>query len=216
MNAYYFNKLLLTTGQFKQNRFKMYDIDGSAKYSFGTYPLVSSKVATDNYHLGYIYGGNEDVASNSQSDKFACLARGSLSIYNFNNKLDTCLQTFSIQWYTEKIKEATYKNGKAYVVRVGNGLKVGAGNLAANDKYLFFPFSKNEYMELTQQGIREDFFDYILVMDWNGSPVAKLKLNKRIKFPLEIDKEGNYLYSTHTDTNTGFPQVVRFDIRFLK
>jgi hypothetical protein len=213
-SACYFNKSLLTTGQFKQSRYCVYDTDGFAKYSFGTYPSVSSEVATDNYHMGFIYGASEDVESNSQSDKIACLTANSLSIYNFDKQLNTFSKPFNIQWHIQRVKEATYRNGKPYVLRLGKGLTVGAGLLAANDKYLFFPFSPYEYMELIEQGIENDYY-YIFVMDWNGTPVVKLKLNKRINWPLEMDKEGNYLYSIHTDTKTGFPQVVRFDISFL-
>jgi hypothetical protein len=213
--AYYFNKSLFTTGQFKQGRYSMYDTNGSAKYSFGTYPSVSSKVPTDNYHMGFIYGANEDVESSSQLDKIACLTESSLSIYKFDNQVDTFSQIFNIQWHSESVMEATYRNGKPYVIRFGKGRKVGAGHLAANDKYLFFPFSSDDPNELREQGISGGYYDYIFVMDWNGFPVAKLKLNMRIKYPLEMDKEGNYLYSIYTDTDTGFLQVVRFDISFL-
>ena len=59
-------------------------------------------------------------------------------------------------------------------------------------------------------------YKFILVTNWDGEPVAKILLDKAIHFPLQVDKDGKYLYAIHTDLKTGFAQILRYDISFLK
>ena len=213
-SCFYFNNFLIGSGLFKKDRFCIFSIDGVAHKTFGDFPEVKFNGEYDNYHLGYVFSSIVDFGSNSQSKKIAYTSNNSLSIYSYSAKKDEFNKTFDVQWYIPKIKEATYNNGKPSVLQFGNGLTIGAGNLAVTKKYLFFPFSKNEYIDSYKLGYA-DYFGYIFVMDWDGNPIARLKLDKRIMFPLEIDKEEQYLYSTHTDLETGLPQIVRFDISFL-
>lgn len=212
--CFFFNNSLLVTGQFIRGRYHIFNLNGGIQKIFGSYPTVNSKVDYDNLHLGYIFGSSETIQSNSQYSKIACITKSALTIFNYDNKVDSFNRTFNLKWYTPEIMEATYKNGKPYVLRRGNGAKIGAGNLAANDKYLFFPFSKYEVQEIIKQGVH-DYYGYIFVTDWNGNPLARLKLDKRIHFPLEIDVKGTHLYSTHVDPKSGFAQIVKIDIKVL-
>lgn len=208
------NDRLIATGQFKESRFIVYNKAGVIQDEFGNYANVNSDVDIDNYQLGFIFNGHEIVRSNLALSKIACLDKYSLTIYDRRNDTNSFQNRFNLSWSIANVKEATYKQGKPYVVRMGKGAKVGAGNLASTDKFLFFPFSKLELEQTAKQGIR-DYFEYILVMDWNGEPIAKLNIEKRIQFPLEVDISGSYLYSTHVDTETGLPQIIRYDIGFL-
>ncbi len=46
--------------------------------------------------------------------------------------------------------------------------------------------------------------------------IARLKLDKRINFMLDIGVDENYLYSSHVNEETGFIEIVRIDIRDFK
>ena len=212
--CFFVNNSLIGTGLFDSGRYCIYDLNGNILKKFGSFPKVISRVNYDNYHLGYIFSSREVIRGNSQFTKIASVAQSSFSIYSYDNKIEAFDQSFSLNWYTQEIGEATYKDGKPYVARNGVGAKIGAGDLVVNDKYLFFPFSKDEFIELVKQGIH-DYYGYIFIFDWDGNPVAKLKLDKRIQFPLEFDSNGKKLYSTHIDTKTGFAQIVSIDVSFL-
>jgi hypothetical protein len=202
---------LICSGQFMQGRVQCFDSNGRFIKYFGTYPKVSYNGSLDNYHLGYVYGTDTSFASNVKQDKFAFSERYAFCIYEKTqysfNKL------FEAHWNIPKIYEASYKNDKPYVVRSGDDM-VGSGNIAASEKYFFAPFSEYNYRDIMKQGI-ENYYGYILVLDWNGNPIAKLKLDKEIHFPLEIDDKGKYLYSIHTDLQSGFSQIVRFNLSCL-
>ncbi|MDW3191970.1 MAG: BF3164 family lipoprotein [Cytophagales bacterium] len=205
---------IIATGSFSQGRYHYFNESGNFENSFGEYPYVQSQVEYDNRHLGFIFEGRESLQFSSKLSKLASISRSTLSLFDYNSTTKIFEQSLMLNWHTPIIKEATYKDGKPYVIRIGNGAIVGAGNLAANDDFLFFPFCKDEFREMSRQGIR-DFYNYILVMNWEGEPVARLKLDKRIQFPLEIDESGRHLYSTHVDLEKGFTQILEFDIGFL-
>ena len=208
-----FNRTLIGTGQFETGRYYQYDMNGNITDYFGQYPAVDSKVSYDNYHLGFIYSGTESIRHNTAGTKLASLTGRSLSIFDYGDSQFTNVS--NLVWYTPRIKEATYKDGRPYVLRIGNGAVVGAGSLAVTEDHLFFPFSKYEFREIVLKGF-SDYYGYIFVADWEGNPVVRLKLDKRIQFPMELDKEGNYLYSTHISTETGLSQIIRYDVSFLK
>lgn len=203
---------IICSGQFMQGRFQSFDSNGKFLKYFGNYPKVSYNGKLDNYHLGFVHGTDASFASNVKQNKFACSGDYNFCIYQ--KSTDSFNRLFEVQWNVSAIYEASYKNGKPYVVRNADDM-VGSGSLAATEKYFFAPFSEYSHRDVLKQGI-ENKYGYILVLDWNGNPIAKLKLDKEIQFPLDIDKEGKFLYSIRTNLQTGFSQIVRFNLNCLK
>jgi hypothetical protein len=214
--CFFFENKLICSGQFQKGRFHVFNRNGNFLYEFDEYPKVNfGKTQIDNIQLGFVFGSNVYFYNNSKMSKIACLGSSTLSIYDYGKNSDELVKSFFAQWFSPAILSATYKNGKPYVIRSAKDCMLGAGSIVANDRYLFFPFSSYSINEIIKKG-EEDNFKYIFVTNWDGMPVAKLILDKAIRFPLEIDKDGKFLYSIHTDLKTGFAQIVRFDISFLK
>lgn len=205
------NNQLICSGQFMNGRFQSFDTNGKFIKYFGIYPKASYNGKLDNYHLGYVYGTDASFASNVRQDKFACSERYALCIYE--KSPDSYNKLFEVQWAVSSIRDAAYKNGKPYVLRDGDDM-IGSGNLAATKNYVFAPFSNYSHRDVMKLGI-ENRYSHILVLDWNGTPIGKLKLDKEIQFPLEIDKEGKFLYGIHTDPLSGFSQIIRFNLNCL-
>lgn len=214
--CYLFNDHLICSGEFQKERFQVYNTKGGFLNGFGEYPQVNfSENKIDNIQLGYVFGSDVSFVWNSQNSKIACINKSTLSIYDYNKNKDEFMIDFFVQWFSPKIGEATYKDGKPYVTRSAKECWAGAGNLAANNKYIFFPFSNYRISDLLKGGI-ENEYQFIFVSKWDGKPVARLKLDKPIHFPLEIGKDGKHLYSIHTDIKSGFDQIVRYEVSFLE
>lgn len=214
--CYFFENKLICSGQFQKGRFQIYDIKGNFLNEFDEYPQVNfGKKQIDNLQLGFIFGAGVSFSKNSQMSKIACIGSSTLSIYDYNKIKNEFTKDFFVQWFSPKLGEATYKDGKPYVTSSAKGCMVGAGYIASYDKYIYFPFSTYSLYNIIKEGI-DDPLKYIFVTNWDGVPVAKLVLDKPIRFPLEIDKDGKYLYSIHTDLKTGFAQIIRYNISFLK
>lgn len=214
--SYLFSNKLICSGQFQKSRFQVYDTKGNLLYEFDEYPKVNfGESQIDNIQLGSILGANVSFGKNSQMSKIACLGSSTLSIYDYSEDRNEFVRNFFVQWFFEKVTEASYRHGRAFVRRDPKECMVGAGDIVANDKYLFFPFSNLRISDIISTGI-DDRYKYIFVTNWDGMPVAKLLLDKAIHFPLQIDKEGKFLYSIHNDLKTGFAQIIRYDISFLK
>lgn len=214
--CFLFENKLVCSGKFQKGFFQTYDTNGKFLNEFDEYPKVNfNNKQIDNFQLGFVFGSSISFSENYQMSKIACLGTSTLSLYDYSKNKGEFVKFFFAQWFLPAVKEATYKNGKPYVVRNANDCMEGAGNLAANDRYLFFPFSSYSIADIIKNG-NEDNFNYIFVTNWNGVPVAKLTLDKAIRPPLEIDKDGKFLYSVHTDLKTGFAQIIRYDISFLK
>lgn len=214
--CFLFENKLICSGQFQKGFFQIYDTNGKFLNEFDEYPKVNiNNKQIDNIQLGFIFGPSVSFCQNDQISKIACLGSSTLSLYDYNKNKDEFAKFFFAQWFFPAITEATYKDGKPYVVRSAKDCMNGAGNLVANDRYLFFPFSSYSIADILKNGT-EDNYNYIFVTNWDGVPVAKLILDKAIRSPLEIDKDGKFLYSIHTDLKTGFAQIIRYDISFLK
>lgn len=212
--CYLFNDKVICSGQFNEGRFQIYDKNGRFLDEFGDYPFVSfNETQIDNLQLGYVFGSDVSFCNDTAFKKMACVNSSTFSMYDYNgenkfsNKID-------IQWFKPKIGEAIYKDGKPYVTMSAKDCMVGAGNMVAGKEYIFFTFSNYSVYEIISKGIN-DPLNIILVLNWEGEAVAKLRLSKAVRFPLVIDNDENYLYSIHTDLQTGFPQIVRYDISFL-
>lgn len=203
---------LICNGQFANGCLHRFDENGKWLGYFGSYPETSSNKEIDNYQLGFVFGTDASLGANHQmKNKFACSERYALSIYE--KSLNSFEKIFETQWNASSIVDATYKDGRPYVLRKADDI-VGSGNIASNEKYFFFPFSEYSHREVMKQGI-ENYYKQILVFDWEGTPIVKMKPDKTIHFPLEIDKNGEFLYSIHTDINSGFPQIIRFNLQCL-
>ena len=204
-----FNGQIVASGQFKSGAFNVYDMNGKFIREGGRFPSVNFNGEIDNWQLGYVFGPSYCLAK-KDADLIAYVYLGGFAIAN--NKLN---EIHCIVWNKPEIGEAGYKDGKPIVSQNGRGMMVGAGDLVATDKYVFFTFSKYDFFETMKSGI-ENEHDFILVSDWKGKPVAKLKLDKPVKASLEIDSSSNFLYALRVDETTGLPQIVRYDInKFL-
>jgi len=217
--CFLFNNVLLTSGMFHQGRFHIYNLKGKDIGFFGKYPKVKCNGKYDNFHLGDKFGSSMNFVFDHNKNRVACTSSKSLTIYSYNKKNGLKISThFDVQWDVPTFYSATYdKKSRARVVTLGNESDmIGAGFVTANKDYILFPFSNYPKIKIHKEGL-EDWFGYIFVMDWDGNPIARLKLDKRIKFPLEIDETGRYVYSIHTDLEeTGMRLIVRYDIGFLK
>ena len=214
--SYLFGNKLICSGQFQKGRFQAYDTKGKFLYEFGEYPKVNFGAnQLDNIQLGSLSGGNASFGSNLQQSKIACLSGSTLSIYDYGKDKNEFSRSFFCQWFFFKVTDARYLGGKPVVLGDNKVNMVGAGKVVANDKYLFFSFSDLTISEILDSG-DDNHYKYILVTNWEGEPVAKILLDKAIHFPLQIDKDGKYLYAIHTDIKTGFSQIIRYDISFLK
>lgn len=214
--SYLFGDKLICSGQFQKGRFQVYDPRGTFLYEFGEYPKVNfGETQLDNIQLGSVFGASASFCSNSSMSEMACITSSTLSIYKYGKDKNKFLRSFFCQWFSLKIKEAKYLGGKPFVLGDNKVSMVGAGKVVANDKYLFFSFSDLTISEILDSG-DDNRYKYILVTNWEGEPVAKILLDKAIHFPLQIDKDGKYLYAIHTEIKTGFSQIIRYDISFLK
>lgn len=206
---------LFTSGYYKSDRFHLFNLNGLKTSSLGSYPSINYSGEYDNYHLGYKYG-YADHTTNREIKKIAYCTKYSLEIFKYNlDKSIDIQKVFNIQWHIPEIYSATYQNGKPSVITVGKGAIVGAGDITSTKLYILMPISTYELIDTDRKGIN-DWFEYILIFDWEGNPIARLKLDKPIKYPLQIDKNEKYLYSIHTDGETGYRQIIRYDISFLK
>jgi len=204
---------LICNGQFGNGSLHRFDENGQWLDFFGSYPEISSNKEIDNYQLGFVFGTDASLASNNKiKNKFACSESYAFSIYEKSSS--SFEKKFVVQWNASSVIDASYKDGRPLVLRSAKDI-VGSGNIAATEKYLFFPFSEYSNGELMKQR-DPNFNKQILVLDWKGTPIVKMELDRGVSFPLEIDKKGEFLYSIHTDTNTGFPQIIRFNLQCLK
>lgn len=214
--SYLFDNKLICSGQFQKGRFQVYDTKGTFLYEFGEFPKVNfGENQLDNIQLGSLSGGNASFGNNLQQSKIACLSGSTLSIYDCGKDKNEISRSFFCQWFFFKATDARYIGGKPVVRGDNKANMVGAGKVVANDKYLFFTFSDFTISDIINME-NDNRYKYILVTNWDGKPVAKLLLDKAIHFPLQIDKDGKYLYAIHTDLKTGFAQILKYDISFLK
>ena len=212
--SYLFGDKLTCSGQFQKGRFQVYDTKGTFLYKFGEFPKVDfGGTQLDNIQLGSLYGASASFGGNSSLTKMACITASTLSIYKYGKDKGEFLRSFFCKWSYIKIIDARYIGGKPVVRGDNKTSMVGAGKVVANDKYLFFTFSDLTISEILDSG-DDNRYKYILVTNWDGEPVAKILLDKAIHFPLQIDKDGKYLYAIHTDIKTGFSQIIRYDISF--
>ena len=214
--SYLFDNKLICSGQFQKGRFQIYDANGKFLHEFDEFPKVNfGENQLDNIQRGSIFGADVSFGKNSKMSKLACLNKSILSIYDFSEDKNEFVRSFFCQWVFFKVTEARYIGGKP-VVRGDQKINmVGAGKVVTNDKYLFFNFSDLTISDIINRG-NDNRYKYILVTNWDGEPVAKLLLDKAIHFLLQIDKDGKHLYAIHTDLKTGFAQILRYDISFLK
>ncbi|HCY41757.1 MAG TPA: hypothetical protein DHV48_10440 [Prolixibacteraceae bacterium] len=214
--SYLFENMLICSGQFQKGRFQLYNNKGQFIHQFGEFPNVNfGENQLDNIQLGSVFGASASFCGNSPRSQMACLTTGTLTIYNYRNDKNEFSRSFFCQWFSLKVTDARYIGGKPVVRGDNKANMVGAGKVVANDKYLFFTFSDFTISDIINME-NDNRYKYILVTDWDGEPVAKIVLDKAIHFPLQIDKEGKYLYAIHTDLKTGFAQIIRYDISFLK
>lgn len=209
---YNLNNEILLSGQFENNRYKTLNKYNNKITSFGDYPDVISKVEYSNYHLGFIFSQSEDIFVNQDFTHFASIVPGSLNLYKSDSEHFKLYK--SIQWQIDKIETATYKNGKPYVIRAGKGLKVGAGNITGNNDLLFFPFSSDYIFDLASRS-QYNYFDNIIVANWEGELIQLLKLKNRIQHSLVLDEKRKLLYCISIDNNTGLSNIQKIDISFL-
>lgn len=205
-----FDNKVIASGQFKNGMFNMYETNGRFIKDLGQYPNVDYNNEIDNYQLGYIFGPSFNFISNN-NNSVAFKYHAGFSIINKNLKEKTRLL-----WNLPQIVEASYKNGKPIVSQKGEGLLIGAGDITANEKYIFITFSTYDYNNSMKLNI-ENEYDYILIADWHGKAIGKFKLSNPIKSSIEIDPNGNYIYAMRVDMKTGLPQIIRCNIsKFLQ
>jgi hypothetical protein len=206
-----FNNSFICSGEFAQGRFNTFSLNGYSLQMFGKYPDINFNDTISNYHLGNLFGSNLWFCSNLNNSRLAAINKYSLTLFDFNQKDESFTEYFNIQWWKPKIANAGSLKGRVFVLRNAAEEYLGAGTIITKDEYLLFPFSKFSVADVFKSGT-ENEYNYILVMNWEGTPVARFELDKSISSSLALDNEGNYLYSIHTDTHTGFKQIVRFNM----
>ncbi len=206
-----FNNRLIASGEFEQGRFTTYSLNGNPLQKFGEYPSINFNDTISNYHLGNLFGANLWFCSNRDNSKLATSSKYSLSLYDFSAKNDSFTEYFNVEWWKPEIVNAGNLRGKVFVGRTTRGDYKGAGSMVTKGEYILFPYSQYSVADIIKNGI-ENYYNYIMVMDWESTPLARFKLDKSISSSLSIDNEGNYLYSIHTDMETGFKQIVRFNV----
>ncbi|MBN2596925.1 MAG: hypothetical protein JXR82_09100 [Marinifilaceae bacterium] len=153
-----YDNQIVASGQFKFGAFNVYDMNGKFIREGGHFPSVNFNDEIDNCQLGYVFGPTY-CFEKKDADLIAYVYHAGFSIAN--NKLN---EIHSIIWNKPEIGEAGYKDGKPIVSQNGRGMMVGAGDLVANEKNIFFTFSKYDFFESMKTGV-ENEFDYILVSD---------------------------------------------------
>lgn len=199
---------LICSGLFHQGRFKVFNTSGNLLSEFGKYPEINAKIEIDPFQMGSLFY-QVSFAKDSRQNKLAVFDEHSFSI--FRRKNEGFIEIMELIWNIPPVERADYMEGKPFVARRAKDYWIGTGHIVANDKYIFVPFSEYDNNQVVRQGI-EDMFAYILVFDWDGNPVAKLKSDNNISITLEIDKQGKYLYSIQSDQQTGFKRIVRIKI----
>ena len=203
-----FDNMLVCSGLFHEGRFKAFNTSGDLLSGFGKYPEINAKIEIDPFQMGSLFY-QVSFAKDSRQNKLAVFDEHSFSIFKKENK--SFSQIIELTWNIPPAASAGYMEGRPYVARSGKDYWIGTGHIVSNDKYIFVPFSEYDNYQVIIQGI-EDMFGYILVFDWEGNPVAKLKPENNISITLEIDKQGKYLYSIQSDQQTGFKRIVRIKI----
>lgn len=205
----YSNKII-AVGQFKVGRYHFLDLNGKHLGYFGEYPKIDFSGKCDNYHLGFVYGPNDYIVG--IEDRMVCVNRKSLTSYKFHSKTKKFSEKLNVQWDIPFVGEVGYQNGRSYVIQEFQGNMIGAGTVQDNGKHIFFPYSKYDF-SLFVKPWSHDEYEYICEVDFNGMPVKLWELDKPIKFPLAIDKARGFLYTVHTNEQSGLSEILRFPIK---
>jgi hypothetical protein len=208
----FFNNYLICTGIFSNDINKVFDIYGNYLFGFGRSWEYLSKDTLSNPHIGTLFGGCVHFLSNMDQDKLAIGNSFGLKIFDYcpDNILEFS-EIFTVQWSIPPVVDNGFHSGKPFVSRSATEY-IGAGRFVSVGDLIFFPFSTYSIAESVSKGIINEY-NYMVIIDWEGNPVAKLKLDKPIFSMLQKDLNEEYLYAKHTDIETGFPQVIRFSIK---
>lgn len=208
----FFRDFIICTGAFLKGAHKIHDFNGDYINDFGSYWQYNGKDTLSNIHLGTLFNYSINYAANPGNKKIAISNTFGLKIIEFTSDINhPFTEIFNVQWSFPPVMEAGYQRDKPFVIRSAEQF-VGAGRLTTIGGYIIFPFSDMKVKDSIKKNI-EDQFDYLIVMDFKGTPIAKLKLDKPIFITLQKDLNEEYLYAKHTDIETGFPQVIRFSIK---
>lgn len=208
----FFNDLIICTGTFLKGAHKIYDYNGNYINDFGSYWQYNGQDTLSNIHLGTLFNYSINYGLEPGNKRIAISNDYGLKIYRYTNDLSNpFIETFNVQWCFPPVMEAGFQRERPFVLRSADEF-VGAGRLTMIGDYIIFPFSDMKVKEGMKKRI-EDRFNFLIVMNLNGTPIAKLKLDKPIFITLQKDLNEEYLYAKHTDIETGFPQVIRFSIK---
>jgi hypothetical protein len=208
---FYFDEQIITTGAFINGRFGIFTIGGILLKKFGEYPKFNYSDTLSHFHLGNLFGANSCFCSNSDLSKIAAVSEYSLNLYSYNQTNKSFHEYLNLQWNNPTIVTTGFKNGYPFVGRLMNDGYTGSGNFVSADKYMIFPFSGISKKEIMLSGI-EDYYRFLMIMDWNGKPVVCFELEKNINRTLVKDVNEKYVYSISTNANSGYKQIVRFEI----
>lgn len=208
-NIHHFKDKIIAAGAFSEGRFGVFFENGNRSKEFGIYPEYNFNTPLDIHQLGNLFGSNSSFCS--KKDKLASINSYLLTLYNSSNINNQFSEYFSIQWSYPAIVDKGYKNGKPFVGRSMNESYRGAGKIVSIGNYLIFPFSGLNYLDIAKKGL-PDTYRYLMVMDWEGNPIACFGLDKFIKRSLEKDASERFLYAVHTDLESGFEQIIKYDI----
>jgi hypothetical protein len=202
----------IMSGEFTEGAYHVFDKNGNFKYSFGIYPKTKGK-KLNNMQLGYRYAADASFAFNYKLNRLAVSNGKDFQLYKYDKKKDKFSLLFEAQWTEQDFPTVGYtKEGRPYAISWSDKEDgEGTNGLRANDEYIFLGFSKYNTHEADLHNI-DAIFGYIFVMDWNGNPVCRLKLDRAIYCPFEIDNKGKNIYCAYTDTTTGFDQIIKYDV----
>ena len=209
---FFFNNNIICTGIFTNDMYKVFDIHGNYQFGFGRAWEYQSKDTLSNPHIGTLFSGCSHFLSTKEQNKLAVGNSFGLKIFDYcPDNIIKFSEIFTVQWSIPPVVDNGFHSGKPFVSRSATEY-IGAGRFVSVGDLIFFPFSTLSIAESVSKGIINEY-NYMVIIDWEGNPVAKLKLDKPIFSTLQKDLNLEYLYAKHTDIETGFPQVIRFSIK---
>ncbi len=190
------DSLYLVAGNIKGKRFGLIDGKSGLVSSDINFPSEDEKTLENNHpELAY----QLDMTVKPDKSKFAFITyqSGNLSIFNIEN--NNFKLSKELKYYNPDYKWA-YQGG--FISAIKNPkTKTGYLSIDCSDKYIYTLYSDSP--------VKKTMFtaDLVLVYDWEGNPVKKIHLNKRVKY-ICVDKDDKTIYAIAKES----PRLIYFNI----
>lgn len=105
--------------------------------------------------------------------------------------------------------EQIVQGNRTYLKPTKNS-RLGFVNATVSDKSIYTLYSGKEYANGRDAYFNANLVDIVYVFDWNGKPLKKYHLDKKVR-TISIDEKNNVLYaSTYDESAT--PYLVKYDL----